>query len=110
MLDAADLITEVKQQENQTQNSKYPCPYTLAVLKVLESLNKNNDFEEVIMWSEKINPDYLNTKASNFNGRKYSSNKEKFYSQITKALLKLDDIDACYELSKKALQLFRIQY
>lgn len=49
MLDAADLITEVKQQENQTQNSKYPCPYTLAVLKVLESLNKNNDFEEVIM-------------------------------------------------------------
>lgn len=105
MLDAADLITEVKQQENQTQNSKYPCPYTLAVLKVLESLNKNNDFEEVIMWSEKINPDYLNTKASDFNGRKYSSNKEKFYSQITKALLKLDDIDACYELSKKALQL-----
>ena len=59
MLDAADLITEVKQQENQTQNSEYPCPYTLAVLKVLESLNKNNDFEEVIMWSEKINPDYL---------------------------------------------------
>ena len=105
MLDAADLITEVKQQENQTQNSKYPCPYTLAVLKVLESLNKNNDFEEVIMWSEKINPDYLNTKASDFNGRKYSSNKEKFYSQITKALLKLDDIDAYYELSKKALQL-----
>ena len=103
--ETAELITEVKKQENQSENSKYPCPYTLAVLKVLETLNKNNDFEEVVMWSEKINPDYLSAKASEFNERKYPSNKEKYYSQLTKALLKLDDIDACYELSKEALQL-----
>ena len=103
--ETAELITEVKKQENQSENSKYPCPYTLAVLKVLEILNKNNDFEEVVMWSEKINPDYLNAKASEFNERKYPSNKEKYYSQLTKALLKLDDVDRCYEMSKEALQL-----
>ena len=101
----AELITEVKKQQNQSKDSKYPCPYTLTVLRVLELLNKNNDFEEVVMWAEKINPDYLSEKASDFNGRKYPSNKEKYYSQLTKALLKLDDIDTCYELSKEALEL-----
>lgn len=101
----AELITEVKKQQDQSEDSKYPCPYTLAVLKVLETLNKNNDFEEVVMWAEKINPNYLSAKASEFNGRKYPSNKEKYYSQLTKALLKIDDIDTCYELSKEALQL-----
>ena len=101
----AELITEVKKQQNQAEDSKYPCPYTLAVLKVLETLNKNNSFEEVVMWAEKINPDYLSQKVSEFNGRKYPSNKEKYYNQLTKALLKLDDIDTCYELSKEALQL-----
>lgn len=105
ILESTELITEVKKQQNQSKDSKYPCPYTLAVLKVLELLNKNNDFEEVVMWAEKINPDYLSAKASDFNGRKYPSNKEKYYSQLTKALLKLDDIDTCYELSKEALQL-----
>lgn len=105
ILENAELITEVKKQQNQSQDSKYPCPYTLAVLKVLEILNKSNDFEEVALWAEKINPDYLNPKASDFNGRKYPSNKEKYYSQVTKALLKLDDIDRCYELSKEALEL-----
>ena len=105
ILDAAELITEIKKQQDQSENSKYPCPYTLSVLKVLENLNKNNDFVEVTMWAEKLNPDYLSSKASDFNGKKYPSNKEKYYSQLTKALLKLDDIDYCYELSKEALQL-----
>ena len=105
ILEAAEFITEIKKQQDQTKNDKYPCPYTLAVLKVLENLNKNNDFEEVVMWSEKINPEYLSQKASDFNGKKYPSNKEKYYSQLTKALLKLDDIDRCYEMSKEALEL-----
>lgn len=105
ILENAELITQVKKQQNQSEKSEYPCPYTLAVLKVLELLNKSNDFEEVTMWAEKINPDYLSEKASDFNGKKYPSNKEKYYSQLTKALLKLDDIDACYELSKEALEL-----
>lgn len=105
IVENGELITKLKKQEDQTKNSKYPCPYTLAVLKVLEALNKNNDFEEVMMWAETLNPDYLSSKAIDFNGRKYPSNKEKYYSQLTKALLKLDDVDACYELSKEALQL-----
>lgn len=105
ILETAELICEVKTQQDQSEDSKYPCPYTLTIIKVLEALNKNNDFAEVVMWGEKINPDYLSTKASDFNGRKYPSNKEKYYSQMTKALLKLDDIDTCYEMSKEALQL-----
>ena len=67
ILENAELICEVKKQQDQSKDSKYPCPYTLSVLKVLENLNKNNDFEEVIVWAEKINPDYLSTKASEFN-------------------------------------------
>lgn len=105
ILESAELITDMKKQEDQSKNNKYPCPYTLAVLKVLENLNKNSDFEEVVMWAEMINPEYLSQKASDFNGRKYPSNKEKYYSQLTKALLKLDEIDRCYELSKEALEL-----
>ena len=105
ILENAELITEVKKQQDQSEEIKYPCPYTLSVLKVLENLNKTNDFEEVLMWAELLNPDYLSTKASDFNGRKYPSPKEKYYSQVTKALLKLDEIDRCYELSKEALEL-----
>ena len=105
ILEAAELVTELKNQEDQSKDSKYPCPYTLSLLKVLENLNKNNDFEEVLMWAEMIKPNYLNPKASEFNGRKYPSNREKYYSQVTKALLKLDEIDRCYEMSKEALEL-----
>ena len=105
ILEAAELVTELKNQEDQSKDSKYPCPYTLSLLKVLENLNKNNDFEEVLMWAEMIKPNYLNPKASEFNGRKYPSNKEKYYSQVTKALLKLDEIDRCYEMTKEALEL-----
>ncbi len=105
ILENAELITEVKKQQDQSSDSKYPCPYTLSVIKVLENLNSNNDFEEVLMWAELLNPEYLSPKASDFNGRKYPSPKEKYYSQVTKALLKLDEIDRCYELSKEALEL-----
>lgn len=105
ILETAELITELKKQEDQSKESKYPCPYTLSVLKTLENLNKNNDFEDVLMWADMLNPNYLSTKASDFNGRKYPSPKEKYYSQLTKALLKLDEIDRCYELSKEALEL-----
>lgn len=105
ILEAAELITELKKQEDQSKESKYPCPYTLSVLKTLENLNKNNDFEDVLMWADMLNPNYLSTKASDYNGRKYPSPKEKYYSQLTKALLKLDEIDRCYELSKEALEL-----
>ena len=105
ILENAELITELKKQEDQSKDSKYPCPYTLSLIKVLENLNKNNDFEEALMWAEMINPNYLSTKASDINGRKYPSPKEKYYSQLTKALLKLDEIDRCYELSKEALEL-----
>ena len=105
IVEATELITELKKQEDQSKEMKYPCPYTLSVIKVLEYLNKNNDFEDVLMWAEMINPNYLSAKASDFNGRKYPSPKEKYYSQVTKALLKLDEIDRCYELSKEALEL-----
>lgn len=105
ILEATELITELKKQEDQSKGIKYPCPYTLSVIKVLEYLNKNNDFEDVLIWAEMLNPNYLSAKASDFNGRKYPSPKEKYYSQVTKALLKLDEIDRCYEMSKEALEL-----
>ena len=69
----------------------------------------SEDYENIIIWSEKLNPDYLSKKTSTFttdDGRevKLASNKEKYYNWLSKSYQEVEDYDMCLEVSKKALE------
>ncbi len=56
----------------------------------IDYLYKNNDYENIIVWAEKLNPDYLSQKTSTFttdDGRevKLASNKEKYFNWLSKS-------------------------
>lgn len=72
------------------------CPYTLAVLKIMKTLE---DPEAVLEWSSKLNPELLNGDISG----NYSSKKETWYKLTTKALLDIGQYDKCISLSTEAL-------
>lgn len=72
------------------------CPYTLAVLKIMKTLE---DPETVLEWSSKLNPELLNGDISG----NYSSKKETWYKLTTKALLDTCQYDECISLSTEAL-------
>lgn len=105
MLENLELLCEITTQEDQRKNNKYPCPYTLSFLKGLEYLNRNGKFNDALLIADKINPEFLSEKPSNFNGQTYPSNKEKFYNQFTKALLKTDYVNEALESCKAALEI-----
>lgn len=68
LLDAGKLITQLVKQSNHSKKDAM-CPYTLAVLKIMKTLE---DPEAVLEWSSKLNPELLNGDISG----NYSSKKE----------------------------------
>lgn len=105
MLENLELLSEITTQEDQRKNDKYPCPYTLSFLKGIDYLNRNGKFNDALLIAEKINPEFLSEKPSNFNGQTYPSNKEKFYNNLTKALLKTDYVNEALDACKEALEI-----
>lgn len=103
MFENLELLSEIATQEDQRKNDKYPDPYTLSFLKSLDYLNKNGKFSDMLLLSDKINPEFLSDKPSDFNGKTYPSNKEKFYNLYTKALLKTDYVNEALEACQEAL-------
>lgn len=95
LLDAGKLITQLVKQSNHSRKDAM-CPYTLAVLKIMKTLE---DPEAVLEWSSKLNPELLNGDISG----NYSSKKETWYKLTTKALLDTRQYDKCISLSTEAL-------
>ena len=65
LFEAVDLITRLVDQEDLSKKDGV-CAYTLSMMKLLDYLYKNNDYENIIVWAEKLNPDYLSQKTSTF--------------------------------------------
>lgn len=95
LLDAGKLIIKLVKQLNHSKKNAM-CPYTLAVLKIMKTLE---DPEAVLEWSSKLNPELLNGDISG----NYSSKKETWYKLTTKALLDTGQYDKCISLSTEAL-------
>ena len=76
------------------------CVYTLTILKIMENFNEN--WEEVMNWSEKLNPKLLSSVPFNC-GNIHPSKKEKWYDLTSKALFKLGKYEESIKLSKEAL-------
>lgn len=108
LLEAVDLITQLVPQEDLSEKDGV-CAYTMSMMKLLDYLYKNKDYENIIIWSEKLNPNYLSKKTSTFttdDGRevKLASNKEKYYNWLSKSYQEVEDYDECLSVSKKALE------
>lgn len=101
LFDAAELVTELTKQED--LNKKPVCAYTLSVFKVLDYLYTENDYYNLIVWLEKINPELLDQNKFEANDRVYRSRKEKYYDYATKAYFECEDFVKCIEVSKEAL-------
>lgn len=101
LFENVELITHLAPQFD--LNRSNVCVYTLSVFKIIDYLNDENDYYTLLSWLDKINPDFLDEKRFTFNGIKYQSKKEKYYSRASKAYLKVNDFEMCIEVSKKAL-------
>jgi tetratricopeptide (TPR) repeat protein len=101
LFDAVDFITDLIPQADLNQVNT--CPYTFSVMKILDFLYKKGEYYNIFDWIFKLNPDLLDEKRSNFNGRVYRSRKEKFYDYASKSYLACADWDLCIEISNEAL-------
>ena len=102
LFDYAEFITEITGQAD--LNRRSTCPYTLAVFRVMDKLNNQNDFFNLVYWIEKINPDLLSPKRPSSNGRRIRSRKEKYFDYASRTYFALQDYEECIEVSKKALK------
>lgn len=84
--------------------------YIVTVFKVADLLTKkiNPDYSRVITWLEKLEPEFLSVEIKTFevNGIKVqqSSQREKYYSNLSKAYEKNGDLGKSKEISEKALK------
>ena len=58
LFEAVESITELVPQEDLSKKDGV-CAYTLSMMKLLDYLYKKNDYQDIITWAEKLNPDYL---------------------------------------------------
>lgn len=101
LFDNVELITELIPQGD--LNNSPVCAYTLSVFKVLNYLKDTNDWEYMIYWLDKLNPDLLDEKQGHGNDIVFASNREKYFNFASKAYLECGDFEECIEVSRKAL-------
>lgn len=99
-----EIVTNIVKQDD--LNESPVCVYTQCVFKVLMFYKKNGDWDYMLNWLDKINPELLNDEKSKSEDMNYPSKKEEFYSFKSKALLQCGEYDECIKVSKKALEIF----
>lgn len=101
ILSCSEFITQLLSQKdlNTTRN----CVYTSCVFKVLNCLNKKQEYDAMVEWLDKIDPELLDEKPFRKYGRLNKSKKEKYYDWATKSYLKTMEYERCIETSKTAL-------
>ena len=102
LFESAELVTELISQED--LNKKPVCAYTFSVFKVLDYLYSDNDYSNLLVWLEKINPKLLDEKRFDSGERVYRSRKEKYYDYATKAYFECEEFEKCIEVAKEALE------
>lgn len=103
-----DRASELVHQKNLKEDSTYPCPITIAILKVVDSYSDVSfNAQKVKDWLSKLNVDFLSTKTYNKTTPKgeieMAADYEKYHSLMSKALFKLGEFKACLSLCQNAL-------
>ncbi|WP_298366446.1 S1 RNA-binding domain-containing protein [uncultured Lutibacter sp.] len=103
-------LIEIASQKNLRTDDSFPCPVTIAVLNLVKAYSKGLfNASKILEWLGKLNPEFLskkeniipNTERGDIND---ASDLEKYYSWITKALIKQERYIECEEKCKKALE------
>ena len=96
------LIKIVKQKDNSKGNK--PCPYTLAVMKLMKIYTENERYLDVLRWASKLDGELLSNQHFKPNDEvTMNSNKENYYLQTTKALMEIENYDQTIIYCQKAL-------
>lgn len=98
------MVTDLIEQEDLR---KAPvCVYTQCVFKILMFYKNTHDWDSMLYWLGKLNPELLSETQGSSNDRIYPSKKEEFYNFKSKALLECGEFNKCIKVSKKALDTF----
>lgn len=100
----AEMVTDTVRQEDMRKSPV--CVYTRCVFKVLKFYKKASDWDYVLYWLDKIDPELLSEKQGKSGDMTYPSEKEGYYSLKSKALLEVGEYEECIEVSKNALNTF----
>lgn len=97
------LINAVSQKDNSKGNK--PCPYTLAVLKLMRKYSDEKQYLDVLRWASRLDGEKLSNQQFKPNDEiTMNSNKENYYLQTTKALLEIENYDQTIVYCQKALE------
>lgn len=108
LFEYVEMVTDTVKQED--INVSPVCVYTQCVFKAIMHLKKQDDWEYMLYWLDKLNPELLNEDQNESNGVVYPSKKEEYYKFLTTALLKCGDYEECIEASQKALQSIKVDF
>ena len=83
------------------------CVYTSSVFKLLNCFDKNEEYESVIDWAEKLDVELLDENSYRKYGRINKSKKEKYYDWLSKAYFKVGGFEKCIGVSETSLNTFK---
>ena len=98
---AAEKITDITTQQD--LNTEDICIYTVAVMKVIRYLKKQEGYYSLSYWLEKLDPMLLADRHEEYNGRTKQSDREFYFETASIAYYKSGDYENCIEVTKKAL-------
>lgn len=76
------------------------------VLAVMKAAKKRNKWDTVLEWSARVQPNQLETKGFDFDGKPGMSDREQWYLNRSRALLELDRFDEARNLALEGIQEF----
>lgn len=80
------------------------CVYTRVVFRLLKFYKSSEDWDFVLYWLGKLNPEFLSETQGKSGDKVYPSEREEYYSLKSKALLECGEFEQCLEVSIKALK------
>ena len=105
IIENATFITQLVLQRD--LNRFNGCVYTSSVFKLLNCFDKNEEYDALINWAEKLDVELLDENSYRKYGRVNKSKKEKYYDWLSKSYLKVGDFEKCIEVSKNSLNTFK---
>ena len=102
LFEYAESVTDIVKQED--LNSSPVCVYTQCVFKVLMHLKAREDWQYMLYWLDKLNPELLSAKDKQSSDSRFPSKKEDYYRYLSTAYIKCGDYEDCIATSKEALE------
>ena len=102
LVDYTERVTEIVKQED--LNNSPVCVYTQCVFKVIMFLKAREDWEYMLYWLDKLNPELLNENEKDSADSRFPSKKEDYYRYLSTTHFKCGDWQECIDASEKALE------